>query len=161
MFVRMRMAVPVRFILGVRVFVLVVNAHGRVVRAMVRMALSLLMRCLRMGLRQVVALEDMDLGACNPAAVHPFDAQTCPQAQRGGRVREHLAGTPASTSAPSSMSPAIPAKQSMYATRIKSLSWNSIVSLWFVSGAPTAPTQSPRPAARRSSIPAGSPECPA
>ena len=89
-----------RVLVLVRVFVLMrmlmfVRMRQIAVRMLVRMALMrVLMSRLRMRVRQVVALQDVDLGACNPAAVHPFDPQACPQAQRGGRVLQHLFGNP-------------------------------------------------------------------
>jgi hypothetical protein len=89
-----------RLIFRVRMFVLVrmlmfVSVRSIVLGMLVRRALMLvLMRRLRMGLRQAIAFQDMDLGACDPTAVHALDAKTCSQAKRVDGIHQHLRRNP-------------------------------------------------------------------
>ena len=64
------------------------------VRIFVRVFLIVAVRVpllrLRVGVRQMAVHQYMDLGATDPAAVHPLDPQTCSYIERSGCVRQHL-----------------------------------------------------------------------
>ena len=75
---RMRLALYVRIVM--RVFLIV--------------AVRVPLFRLRVGLRQMAVHQYMDLGATDPAAVHPFDPQACSYIERSGCFRQHLGRNP-------------------------------------------------------------------